>query len=63
MPDLPAAQQVDTIDCHAAEVTMETVMPNGVTIYGDSKTAEALKAVVDEYASLWTDKGSFVNLL
>ena len=52
VPNLPAAQQADTIDCHAAEATMETVMPNGVTIHGDSKTAEALKAVVDEYASL-----------
>ena len=31
---------------------METVIPNGVTIYKDSKVTKALKAVVDEYASL-----------
>ena len=62
MPDLPAAQQVDIINCYASKA-MKTVIPNGVTIYKDSKIAEALKTVVDEYASLWTDKGSFVNLL
>ena len=41
---------------------MKTVIPNGVTIYKNSEVTETLKAVVDEYASLWTNKGSFVDL-
>ena len=47
---------------HAAPKPLETVLPNGVTVYGDHDTCTKLSALVAEFAEIWTDRGGFVDL-
>ena len=42
--------------------SLETVLPNGVTVYGTPDVATKLAAVVEEFADLWHDKGGSVKL-
>ena len=51
-------------DQHAATKPspLETVMPNGVTIYGTGEAFDSLAAVASEFADIWTDRGGFVEL-
>ena len=51
-----AAQQVSAT--HATE----TVLPNGVTVYGTSEAVTQLSAVIEEFAELWHDRGGAVDL-
>ena len=35
----------------------ETRLPNGITVYGDTKPSSAITSVVDEFLPLWQDRG------
>ena len=41
---------------------MEYSTENGITIYGDKKTREAILSVVNEFPHLWIDKGETVHV-
>ena len=41
---------------------LETVLPNGVTVHGSGEASRRLAAVVTEFADIWVDKGTSVNL-
>ena len=43
-------------------VPQERVMPNGVTIYGDSSAYNRLSTVAEAYPEIWRDSGGTVNI-
>ena len=45
-----------------SEASLESVLPNGVTIYGKQTVAAQLAAVIAEFAEIWIDQGGSVDL-
>ena len=46
----------------ATTTSEETVLPNGVTVYGANEAKAKLSALVTEFAEIWVDRGGFVDL-
>jgi hypothetical protein len=44
------------------EASMETMMPNGITIYGDGSAYNRLSTVAEEYQKIFRDSGGTVDL-
>jgi hypothetical protein len=40
----------------------ETILPNGVTVYGDSHAVETFASVVNEFPEVWKDTGKFADV-
>lgn len=40
----------------------ETILPNGVTVYGACGACSQIQAVVERYPDLWTDTGTSVQM-
>ena len=49
-------------DSITIDPTLEKVMPNGVTIYGDSHASNRLGQLIDQYQDLFIDQGSTVDI-
>ena len=57
---IPAPRSAPRSTLHPA--SLETQMPNGVTIYGKPDVVPELAAVVAEFSEIWNDKGGSVDL-
>ena len=63
MPHPSAVSQASSAPAiRQPSAALETVLPNGVTIYGEPNVVAQLAAVVEEFADIWEDKGGSVDL-
>ena len=61
----PSASSVPDVSISEATVSptpLETVMPNGITVFGDSSAYNRLSTVAEAYPEIWRDTGGTVNV-
>lgn len=46
----------------ASPEAIETILPNGITIYGTPEATESIRRVTDQYPTLWTDDGQTIDV-
>ena len=42
--------------------TQDTILPNGVTIYGTQEVVAQIAKIVEKYPTIWTDSGRTVDI-